>query len=264
MNLVDYLNLGFAICIGLLSWVFTIKYYRNTKFGERFMMGLNPKVLKLIGITSTALLLLLMVDEVGLLLNEWGINFVLFDFTRRFISIPGIAHLVYLANLYVATYAAKEMSRKFLTEYTDDETTLEAGSNTRAIQVMALSLLMMTVQLTLYETYSANLTAVSKVIFYCVFIVILVVPPIMMLIKSVFMTKENIDSSKKKGYGWLIILFVSLTQTMITKVIVIYNTILGIKNKLSEKKSDKEDILLLDSSLALKNVLANINADKVQ
>lgn len=260
MNTTDYLNLGFAICISLLSWGFTIKYYINTEFGEKFLTRINPKTLKWISLISKSLLYLLIIDEIGLLLNEWGAKFIFFDFTRNLISIPGIAHLVFLANLLVATFAAKKISSGYLLEYTDDEEKIEIGSSLRAIVVLGLSLLMMATQLLVYDTYGTNLSTSQMVVYYFGFFVLFVVPPIMMVIKSTFMRKEDIDFSKKKSYGGMILLFISLTQTMITKVIVIYESIIAVKNIINKRKTKNDDILLLNSSLHSDNILAKLNA----
>ena len=110
MNAIESVVIIRAALYLVLSVIVSIILFQLLK--QRNLMrlanyGWNNWIVKTIAIISHVLIAILLLDEIGLLLNEWNVRAIVFELSRRFMGLPGVSQLIYLANfglLVPATY----------------------------------------------------------------------------------------------------------------------------------------------------------------
>jgi len=200
---------------------------------------------------ARVLIVILILDEIGLFLNEWDINNFIFSGFRFIIGLPGVSHLVFVSNFVIILPATYRIVINFFSKYEDNTQELLStfGSITNlkeykpkyafliSLMIFSISILIWNGQCLIWDEYDIVGIKNFSLSFWLVVPVILL-PIILMIIIARKITalgryKSNSFYLTANAQGFYIvstIFFLSFSQTMITKIIVL----LPLINKLRE------------------------------
>ncbi len=232
----------------------------------------NNSIVKVISILSHVLIAILLLDEIGLLLKEWNIKAGVFELSRQFIGLQGMKQLIFLANFGLMLPATYTISSKLLHKHFTSNSDIhlvwpEHTSFVRQYSVLtAFFMLIISMIFFLFQTYhweetgdfSDLIVSISK--FDILLIIFIIIPPVSLLFKVLHTYRKLNETNHEKGkaswgyfslFHMMIVFFLSLTQTMITRVILLLNLMGWGRNllgKLLTKIYPHKEILIADDN----------------
>jgi hypothetical protein len=248
---ISYLVIFVSVSI-LLNYF--LKWERFSRLAESISSWGNPTTkgkvnwqkagIRTLNISSQVLIFILILDEIGLLLEEWNISSGFFLHFRRLLELPGLSQLVFLANLGLVIPATYYLSdglldqiKKQNSEYTEKWNGYILFklkySLTISFFVLTVTLLFFLIQCLAYNEF--GLDEKLDPVFLMIYIIIIFSGMITALFNIIKLSrrigKEHNPFShqpwceKNFMYFTLIIAFMSLAQTMITKVILLLSLV---------------------------------------
>lgn len=206
---------------------------------------------KVIDFTARSLILILFFDEFGLFLKEWGVNFALFSVFRFILGIPGVSHLIFVANFIIIIPSSFRIISYLASRYEEnyDEMlatfgNIERYEDYKSRHAFLWSLLIFNISLLLwygqcligdeydlsgYEFFTLSFGLATLVLFLLVTVMVVIAKKLELL--KHYKTKTfHYTSNIQYLFQILTVFFLSFSQTMITKIIVL----LPLINKLRE------------------------------
>lgn len=194
--------------------------------------------------TARILIIILIIDEIGLALKEWGYNISVFRIFSEFIKVPGISYAIFVANFVIiipATYRIvihyheklRENKIELLKSFQSIED-FESYKNHYALLtsllILSISLIIWDAQCLIWGEYDTEGASFNNIPFW-----LNVIPPfLMMFTLFIFLTKRmsviglkyrtntsKLSYSKRSAEIFYTITFISFSQTMITKVLIL-------------------------------------------
>jgi outer membrane protein assembly factor BamB len=224
--------------------VIIIYFLKWNNFSRLAEITLKKSWRKGVSILSQLLIIVLILDETGLLLNEWGIKSGFLDVFRKILEIPGINRMVFLANLgliipaaYTLTSGLIEQTRKendiYMSNWKDYDLFNKKYSLFVSVFVLTITLLFFLVQSLFFGEFhlSKDIGPFSLL----VYLILIFSGPIIIL-KRVIAIEREISKThnpfrfqpwfeKSMIFVILLICFLSFTQTMITKVLLLLTVV---------------------------------------
>jgi len=251
----EYINLLFNIIMGILFWHFVLKFRNSEFFMYLCSIQLTPRGEIIFKRTALLLTYLLLVDEVGLLVNEWGSNITLFSITRFFISLPLISQSVYLASTVIIVLTVKKLAYHQLKNTGISFDHIKHNIVYLQLVVLIISFLTFFLQEALVMIRLMPRLYLAKFFLYAF---LFFVPAVLLFIT---LTRNHDSTHVDKSTTRLLnltILFLSLCQSIVAKAIVLHELFLSIKNKISNSNK-KSDPLLLCSTVTSNSFLSKFN-----
>lgn len=235
----------------LIAWFYAAGMFYFTKYKNLCALAdfkLNKYVKSSISFISHLLIGIMLLDETGLLLTEWNLTVGLFSVFRTIIGIPGASQLIFLANLGLmlpATYIISEkLIRKFIRQKGNVEEDpikyrdfVKRYSMNTALQMFSITTMFFFWQTALWGELGniAGLYAMHIPINMVFLFGIIIVPGFIIIIRTLRLYKTINEKDNPYGFTprWelfsvfhsLLIFFLSLTQTIITRVILLLSLI---------------------------------------
>jgi hypothetical protein len=203
---------------------------------------------------ARAMLFLLLVDEIGLFFEEWGHPVALLAWTRDLISVPGVSKMLFLANLVLVVPAAYVTLQRLLGAPTHDDaiTGQTADPHERALYVNRISLvssilvLTLSVLVTLLQCITWNEFDIQGASVYSVATWLagaIVALPVVTLLRGLVTVRRieresvtwssNIHFEKTFFFAMFTVLFLTFSQTMVTKVLLLLPLINWVRERAS-------------------------------
>jgi outer membrane protein assembly factor BamB len=216
--------------------VFILKWERFCQFASKKW---NNKWKTGISVFSQFFLVMLVIDETGLLLNEWGNPSSFFTFFRSIMELPGITQIIFLANLALVVPAGyslstgillqiRENNEQYITDWKDFKKYSVRYSTAISLFLLIVSLFFFLFQCLVFGEF--NIDGGNGIIFM-IFLILIMSGPIIMLFRIMpvilRISRENNPFRRQPWYEredmffTLLVCFISLAQTMITKVILL-------------------------------------------
>jgi hypothetical protein len=200
--------------------------------------------IRALNISSQGLILILILDEIGLLLQEWNISSAFFLHFRRLLELPGLSQLVFLANLALVIPATYYLSGGLIDQIKNQNSEASTGwsdynqfkvkySLFTALFVLTVTILFFLVQCLVYNEF--GLSEDLEPVYLLIYVLLIFSGFITALLKITNVNRRiSRENNPYKDEPWceknlffftFIIVFMSFAQTMITKVILLLSLV---------------------------------------
>jgi len=210
----------------------------------------NFRWARVVDYIARTLIIILLLDEIGFFLKEWGINIFIFKYFEFFLRIPLISYAVFIANFIIiipATY--KIFVNYFENLYSNSSDMIAVFYDSKnfntykkkyafiiSLFILVLSYIVWISQCFIWNEFKFNDVTPYTIAFWMAAI-LLILPVILMSIIPVRISKLSndfkfVDSkiNTRSNFIFLSIFFLSFSQTMITNILVLLPLINKLRN----------------------------------
>ena len=244
-ELLTFLIIGFLFFLAVLFFLRDDIIFKVTNYNWA-----NSKWAIIIDYVARILIIIILIDEIGFFLKEWGINIFIFQYFEFFLRIPFISYAVFIANFIIIIPATYKIILNYLENlYPNKSDLIAVFSNVEnfntykkkyafliSLLILIISYLVWTGQCLIWNEVKINEGTPYSIVHWIAGVLIFL-PVILMIISEVRISKLSngfklVDSkiNIKRSFIVLSIVFLSFSQTMITKILVLLPLINKVKN----------------------------------